>query len=269
MNPVSRTAYYCCGVRMQDAESANPLIGDNYAKGLMGEEGIAYWQDFKAMKAPNASNTVRHYLVDNWVKKELARRHNSTVILIGAGLDSRAFRLQPGNWVEVDEPAIIDYKNALLPEDTCPNKLERIPISFATEKLADKLAPYSGQENIIIIIEGVLMYLNAAAKDELVNTLIRLFPKHLLFCDLMKKSFNEKFGAPIGKRLNKHGSFFTDLREVPAQMFLSHGYKQVEVISTMQTAIELGLFRVPKFLVNFFLRKHFMGYAVYSFTFGM
>lgn len=32
MKAVSKTAYYCGGVRMQDAESAKPLIGDHYAK---------------------------------------------------------------------------------------------------------------------------------------------------------------------------------------------------------------------------------------------
>jgi O-methyltransferase involved in polyketide biosynthesis len=38
MKAVSKTACYCCGVRMQDAESAHPLIGDKFAKKLLGEE---------------------------------------------------------------------------------------------------------------------------------------------------------------------------------------------------------------------------------------
>jgi O-methyltransferase involved in polyketide biosynthesis len=41
MKAVSKTAYYCCGVRMQDAESNHPVIGDYYAKRLMNEEGFA------------------------------------------------------------------------------------------------------------------------------------------------------------------------------------------------------------------------------------
>jgi len=31
MKPISKTAFYCCGVRMQDAESSNPICGDVYA----------------------------------------------------------------------------------------------------------------------------------------------------------------------------------------------------------------------------------------------
>src|SRR6185436_124907 len=117
MKPVSKTAYYCCGVRMLDAESPQPLIGDNYAKLLLGKEGREYWEEFKQFKAPNASNTVRHYIIDNHVKKILSQEPGATVILIGAGLDSRAFRLPAGNWIEIDEPAIIDYKNAILPAE--------------------------------------------------------------------------------------------------------------------------------------------------------
>jgi len=38
-NSVSKTAYYCCGVRLQDAESSNPVCGDNYAKLFMDSTG--------------------------------------------------------------------------------------------------------------------------------------------------------------------------------------------------------------------------------------
>ena len=32
MKPISLTAFYCCGVRMRDAESDKPVCGDVYAK---------------------------------------------------------------------------------------------------------------------------------------------------------------------------------------------------------------------------------------------
>ena len=35
MKPISKTAFYCCGVRMQDAERQKPVCGDNYAKVFM------------------------------------------------------------------------------------------------------------------------------------------------------------------------------------------------------------------------------------------
>src|SRR4029453_1217015 len=104
MNAVSKTAYYCCGVRMQDAESAHPVIGDYYAKRLMSEEGLQYWQEFKDFKIPNGSNTARTYIIDGYLKELLGAHPDSTVVLIGAGLDSRAYRLKSGTWIEIDEP---------------------------------------------------------------------------------------------------------------------------------------------------------------------
>lgn len=268
MKPVSKTAYYCAGVRMLDAESPNPLIGDSYARPLLGEEGLKYWQEFKDFKAPIASNRARHYLIEEAVKKILHEEPGSTVILIGAGLDSRSFRLQGGNWVEIDEEAIIHYKNGLLPPSTCPNKLNRIAINFATEKLADKLAPYAGSQDVVIIIEGVLMYLGETEKEELLKTLTGLFSSHVLFCDLMTKEFFEKLGRPIENKFREFGASFTDMRDKPADLFLAYGYKLQKVTSTIKAASEKGIFPAPGFLVNVLLRKYLMGYAVYQFKYN-
>jgi len=267
MKPVSKTAYYCCGVRMQDAASPKPLIGDNYAKLLLGKEGMDYWNEFKDLHYPNASNAVRHFLIDNYVRKILETHPDSTVILIGVGLDSRAFRLPAGKWVEIDEPAMIEYKNSLLPPANCPNKLERIAINFETEKLRDKLSPYKNDAHIAIIIEGVLMYLSGPQKNELLETLTTLFPTHVLFCDLMKKNFFEKFAKPLHDKLVQHGASFVDVSNEPWEIFLQHGYRQTAATSTMKTAVKLGLIKIPLLVLYLMMGKYIMGYAVYRFEF--
>ncbi len=125
-----------------------------------------------------------------------------------------------------------------------------------------------GKENVVIIIEGVLMYLSAEARAELLKTLTTIFPKHILLCDLMKKSFYEKFSHAIHKKLLQFGSSFTNIQDHPSKMFLYDGYKKTEAVSTIETAINVGLFRVPKIIVNLFIRKHFMRYVVYCFRYG-
>ncbi|HET6768695.1 MAG TPA: class I SAM-dependent methyltransferase [Chitinophagaceae bacterium] len=268
MKAVSKTAYYCCGVRMQDAESAHPLIGDKYAKKLLGDDGLNYWQDFKQFTRPNASNTVRHYLIDDFTKKELKDHPEATVILIGAGLDSRAYRFDTGRWVEFDEPAIISYKNKLLPVTECNNTLERIPIDFEREKLADKLRAYTSRPFVIFIIEGVLMYLSNEQKKELLSALTTLFPKHVLFCDLMSRKFFEKFSSDIHKKLVEHGTSFTDLAEEPAQLFLDFGYTKRTAISIPQTTVDLKLLRIPWLIRKLVFGKLIAGYSFYHFTYG-
>jgi len=48
MKPISNTAFYCGGVRMQDAENEKPVCGDIYAREFMGEkEKLAARRDSK------------------------------------------------------------------------------------------------------------------------------------------------------------------------------------------------------------------------------
>ena len=266
MKAVSKTAYYCCGVRMQDAESIHPVIGDNYARRLMGDEGLQYWQEFKEFKMPNASNTARHHIIDNYLKELLSAHQGSTVILIGAGLDSRAYRFKGATWIEIDEPAVIEYKNGKLPVSECLNPLERISINFETEKLSDKLTPYGNREHVIIIIEGVLMYLSMAQREALLSAITTVFPRHIVFCDIMSKSFFNKLGNPIHEKFKAHGTSFRDMMDDPAALFLKYNYRQVAKVSTIKKAVELGLAKLPK-IVLFLMGKLLNGYSIYEFTY--
>ena len=104
MKPISRTAFYSCGVRMQDAERSTSVCGDSYAKAFMNEEGLRILEAFQDETSPNASNVARHRIIDDFLRQELLANPSLCVVIIGAGFDSRAFRLKGGTWVELDEP---------------------------------------------------------------------------------------------------------------------------------------------------------------------
>ena len=131
MKPISKTAFYCCGIRMQDAERAKPVCGDVYAKVFMNEDGLKILDTFKDEAGPNTSNIARHRIIDDLLRVELAAHRDLTVVIIGAGFDSRAYRLKGGAWVELDEPQVIAYKNERLPESKCQNELHRNSIDFS------------------------------------------------------------------------------------------------------------------------------------------
>src|SRR4051794_1024928 len=131
MKPISKTAFYCCGVRMQDAERAQPVCGDTFAKTFMNEAGLQILEAFKDEVRPNISNVGRHRMIDDLLRDELAANPDLTVVIIGAGFDTRAFRLPAGSWVELDEPPVITYKDERLPAGSSKNELQRISIDFA------------------------------------------------------------------------------------------------------------------------------------------
>lgn len=155
-NPISRTAYYTLGVRAHDASLPKPLCGDSLAASFMNAEAESVWDQFKDFSKPNASNATRHAIIDEHLSTELAADPKARVVVVGAGFDTRAFRLKGGHWIEVDEPAIITYKEARLPAASAPNPLTRVPISFSHESLTERLAAHSGKETTHVVIEGVL-----------------------------------------------------------------------------------------------------------------
>jgi methyltransferase (TIGR00027 family) len=190
------------------------------------------------------------------------------VILIGAGLDSRAFRLPGGNWIEVDEPGVIDYKNEVLPVSQCSNSLQRISIDFENEELAEKLKPFSNS-NPIIVVEGVLMYLTVSQRATLLDTLTKTIGSHTLLCDLMTKRFFDKMtkSSEMYAALNKSGAQFIDMTDNPSKPLHDCGYRTLEVISNLEAASKFGLVPIPRIFLKLFFPRVSMGYSVYRFEY--
>src|SRR4029078_12798787 len=126
---------------------------------------------FKEETKPNASNVARHRLIDDFLRQELRANPRLCGVIIGAGFDSRAYRLQGGTWIELDEPQVIAYKNERLPVSRATNELQRIPIYFATKSLKKNRAPFSSHNPVVVVIEGVFMYLEENAIRQLLQTL--------------------------------------------------------------------------------------------------
>jgi methyltransferase (TIGR00027 family) len=245
MKPISKTAFYCCGVRMWDAEREKAVCGDTYAKVFMNEQGIQILETFKDETRPNTSNVGRHRIIDDLLREELVANPDLTVVIIGAGFDTRAFRLKGGMWIELDEPQVISYKEERLPALTSDNKLERISIDFATESLEHKLAAYSGRSPVTVVIEGVLGYLEEAAIERLIETLRRLFPRHKLICDLMTREFSEKNAGTIHEKLTGMGAPFKFTIDNPEEVFLRNGYRELEKIPVIEKAVLLEAGEIP------------------------
>ena len=79
---------------------------------------------------------------------------------IGAGFDSRPYRLAGGRWFDIDEPDLIADKNACVPTETCGNPLRRIPVDFAEGELPAALRQCDPGAKTLVVIEGVLMSLD-------------------------------------------------------------------------------------------------------------
>jgi len=250
---------------MQDAESEKPVCGDTYARVFMNEQGLEILEAFKDETRPNTSNVGRHRLIDDLLRQELSDHPNLTVVIIGAGFDTRAFRLKGGTWIELDEPQVIAYKDERLPASTSENELQRIPIDFATESVEQKLAPFSGRSPVVVVIEGVLMYLEEAAISQLVQTLHGLFPQHKLICDLMTREFFEKTATGMHEKLTGMGAPFKFAADDPAEVFVNSGYRQVEKTPIIENAVLLEAGEIPPDVWQTIQPDLPQGYDIYVF----
>src|SRR5262245_635230 len=265
MKPISLTAFYCCGVRMQDAESDKPVCGDVYARTFMNEDGLRVLEKFKDDARPNRSNVARHRLIDDLLREQLLAHPDLRVVIIGAGFDSRAFRLNGGTWFELDEPQVIEYKNERLPVSEAQNELHRIAIDFATDSLEQKLSSVTGSGPVVVVIEGVFMYLEEKTIRQLLRTLREVFPQHKLICDLMTRKFFRKYGGPIHEKVTGMGATFKFTADNPQTIFINSGYELVNWLSMVEKSLEFESRKVPKFLLKTLFRTLTTGYAIYVF----
>jgi len=231
MKPVSKTAFYCTGVRALDARRERPICGDQYAERFMDEEAWKGFEPFRQFTAPNISNATRARIIDDLVRERLAVTPNLRVILIGAGFDSRAFRLPGGRWLEVDEPQVFAWKEPRLPAAESPNPLTRLAVDFAAERLADRLQPFADPSPIVIIVEGVLMYLDEPRVRELLRALRSLFPRGEILCDVMTEEFSNRFSSEIREKIRELGASFAVRTRPLDAIFADEHYRQTLQIS--------------------------------------
>jgi O-methyltransferase involved in polyketide biosynthesis len=274
VNPITDTAYYCCGVRMDDAERTPSVCNDHFARRFMSEHGLRVFEEFRSLTLPNISNVVRCRIIDDFVQRELDADPGARVVTIGAGFDTRPYRLRGGQWYEFDEPQLIGHKDECLPVADSPNPLQRRALSFASGAFSQELRDVPANGHVVIVIEGVFMYLEPDAIAATLRALRERFPRHILLCDLMNRGFFERFGGPVHEKIVAIGARFSERPVDPAAIFLEQGYSSSAEVPMFRRALELGVLwrraRMPGFIVRIMLAvaKDLSGFAVRRFVYG-
>jgi methyltransferase (TIGR00027 family) len=205
----------------------------------MDEDTWRSFEPFRAFTGPSISNATRHRIIDDLLRVRLAARPDLPVVVVGAGFDSRAFRLAGGRWLEVDEPQVFDWKEPRLPAASCPNPLTRLPVDFGAEPLADRLRSFADAGPTAIVLEGVLFYLDTPRIRELLRTLRATFPRGEILCDIMTVDFFDKFGRGVFERIKDLGASFVVPERPLETTFADEGYVETDRISTVRRAAEL------------------------------
>jgi methyltransferase (TIGR00027 family) len=179
---VSDTAFWVATYRALETEREDALFRDPAAALLTGERGQRLARSMRATaKYSSWSVIIRTVLIDELLL-QLIREGCTTVINLGAGLDTRPYRLDLPpeiRWVEVDFPDVIALKEERLRDQAPRCRLERIAadLSDASARRALLARLASGGQRAVVLTEGVIPYLT----EELVTELARDLSSHPAF----------------------------------------------------------------------------------------
>jgi methyltransferase (TIGR00027 family) len=164
MNAIADTAFLAAAFRARESSRPDALFHDPLAARLAGETGRAMVEKVAHLGETAGWNTVlRTELIDRFIEEAVAQG-TQTLINLGAGLDTRPYRMAvpPSlTWVEVDQAPVIAHKSEVLANETPRCRLERVPLDLLdTASRRQLLSRVSkGPAPGMVLAEGLLPYL--------------------------------------------------------------------------------------------------------------
>ena len=141
--------------------------------------------------------SVRALIIDELCNKYIEEHPNTTIIHLGCGLDSRCLRVNQNfdTWYDIDYENVIDIRKKFYEEDS---KHKMIGSSVLDYKW---LGEIKINDNIMVVAEGLTMYLSKEEMKELVAQINnKLGDVHLLFDAYSKKGVkSSKIKNPVNQ----------------------------------------------------------------------
>src|SRR6478752_915431 len=130
---ISDTALWVAVYRARETEIPNALFRDPFARKLAGTRGEQIAREMQAGQRYDWPYIARTLRFDQIIAEQV-KQGADLVINLAAGLDTRPYRMDlPASlqWVEVDLPAMIDYKEQILAGEKPRCSLERVRLDLA------------------------------------------------------------------------------------------------------------------------------------------
>jgi len=169
---VGDTALMVAACRAAETELEDGFVRDPFAARLAGERGKAILNAMPYANVARMGLSIRARFVDELLLEALVANSIATVLSVGCGLDTRPWRLAlPANlrWIEIDFADMLDYKEKLMSGETVNCRRERLVADVTDAKQRREMYEAAGFEPSLMITEGLLMYLPAAAVDALAS----------------------------------------------------------------------------------------------------
>jgi methyltransferase (TIGR00027 family) len=248
---ISDTARWVAVYRARETERKDAVFRDPFARRLAGERGEQITASMSFAEKNSWPFVARTWLIDHVISNQV-KLGTDMVINLAAGLDTRPYRMNlPGSlqWVEVDLPEILTYKEDVLRSETPVCQVERVRVDLSDVRARRKLFSELGLRTncALIVSEGLLIYLDEKDVTSLGQDLAvtRSFQHWVM--DLSSPALLKMLAKKIGAPLDQAGAPLKFAPPEGPDFFTRSGWKPVEIHSVMHTAAKLNR-------LSFFLR---------------
>ncbi len=174
------------------------------------------------------------------------------VVNLAAGLDARPYRMTlPATlqWIEVDLPELLAYKEEILANERPTCQLERHALDLANIEQRRILFERLGRRanRVLIVTEGLLIYLSPDEVGALADDLAAQSSFQRWAFEIVSPGLLKMMQKNMGDKLDQAGAPFKFGPEEGPDFFTHHGWKPIEVRSMLKTAARLKR-------VSFFMR---------------
>lgn len=187
--PISETLFIPLVARATESARDNPIISDAKSVEILKTMNL----EDKITDGGTISTLgilSRTKVIDDEVKRILSLDANTTIINLGAGLDTRITRVDNGllKWVDLDLPDVIQFRRQFFSED---ERIQTISKSVLDTTWTQDVHPYENGR-VIIIAEGLLMYFPEEDVSKIFTLLANHFQGADMFFDVVHSYFVNK-----------------------------------------------------------------------------
>lgn len=249
---ISDTARWVAYFRARETQRPDALFRDPFAERLAGERGFEIANTLAQGNKHEWAWVARTYLFDEFLSREI-QEGSDLVVNLAAGLDSRPYRMDLSStlqWVEVDLPEIVSYKEEILGNEKPKCRLERVSLDLSDAAGRRELFAELDRRatNITVVTEGLLIYFSAEEVASLAGDLAVGEHFRNWIIDLASPGQLKLMQRSTGKQLSEANAAFKFGPPEGANFFVPYGWKPTNIQGFLKTAARLG--RAPQELLS-------------------
>ena len=239
---VSDTARWVAYFRALETRRPDALFRDPFAERLAGEHGFKLANTLADGNKHEWAWVARTYLYDQFISRAI-QEGADLVVNLAAGLDARPYRMNlPAalQWVEVDLPEIVSYKEKILANEKPRCRLERVSLDLSDVPARRELfAQLDGRATkVVVASEGLLIYFTTEEVASLATDLAARHRFRSWIIDLASPGQLRLMQRTTGKQLSEAGAAFKFGPPEGANFFKAYGWEPKEVQGMLRTAAQ-------------------------------